>query len=297
MKQLAVVSGKGGTGKTSTVASFAALAPSSVVADCDVDAADLGLVLEPTVLRDEPFVGGAVATVRTEKCAGCGRCRDVCRFEAVTLEMSDEPRGALVARVDTLACEGCGACALVCPEGAITLAERENGRWFVSETRVGPLVHAELGAAEENSGKLVTLVRGEARRIARERDLSLVLIDGSPGIGCPVIASLTGVDLALVVTEPTLAGLSDLKRIVDVATKLRVPAAVTINKWDLNLESAREIEEWCHSRQLPLVGLIPYDVAFTRAMAAERSVVEYSDGAAARALRDLWVRVDGMLGK
>jgi len=315
VKELVITSGKGGTGKTSVAASFAALARGAVIADCDVDAADLHLVLSPEVRRREEFSGGEIASVRADSCTGCGRCVEVCRFDAVSLERqatdvdgepdadgasagSRAPGGAGSsgrATISPLACEGCGVCAHVCPEGAIDLRVAVNGEWFVSDTRCGALVHARLGIAQGNSGKLVTLVRKEARRIAEARGADFILVDGAPGIGCPVIASLTGADLALAVTEPTLSGLHDLRRVVEVARRLRVPAAVCVSKWDLSLESAHAIEEWCHEEGVPVVGLIPYDGAVTAAQIAGLSVVEYSDGGAASAVRDLWTRVSGML--
>ena len=221
-KELVVISGKGGTGKTSIVASFAALADACVVADCDVDAADLHLVLEPTVMWRAPFSGGSKASIRTEDCHGCGTCMEVCRFGAVT----KDPTDAGTLHIDPIACEGCGVCAWFCPSRAISFAPAVHGEWFVSETRVGAMVHAALGIAESNSGKLVSVVREQARAIARENRSDLVLIDGSPGIGCPVIASLTGADLALVVTEPTPSGLHDLMRVLELTQQLHVRTLV-----------------------------------------------------------------------
>ncbi len=296
MKELVVVSGKGGTGKTSVVASFAALARGKVLADCDVDAADLHLILDPTIRKRAPFTGGKVAVVRRESCTGCGKCAEVCRFDAIAPEDSPGGDERPCLEVDPIGCEGCGVCRLVCPERAIDLVPSVNGEWFISDTRHGPFVHARLGIAEENSGKLVTLVRQEAGKLAEARGLALVLIDGSPGIGCPVIASMTGARLALAVTEPTLSGLHDLKRVAGVAAKLRVPAAVAINKWDLSPETAHEIEEWCAREELPIAGRIPYDDAVTAAQVSGRAVTEFSDGAAAEAIVGLWNRVEQMLG-
>ncbi len=291
MKELVVVSGKGGTGKTSVAASFAALATGKVIADCDVDAADLHLVLSPSVLRAEPFSGGKKARILADACIGCGRCEEVCRFDAV----SRAEDGSESYVVDGLACEGCAACTLVCPVDAIEFAEAVNGEWFVSDSRHGPFVHARLGIAEENSGKLVTLVRTEAKRIAEREGLGLVIIDGSPGIGCPVIASMTGASLALVVTEPTLSGRHDLERIVGVAERLGTRAAVCVNKCDLNVEVAADIENWCKLKGIPVAGRIPYDRLVTDAQLRGLSVVEHSDGPGATAIRALWVAVDGML--
>ena len=284
MRELVVVSGKGGTGKTSVTAAFAVLARGAVVADCDVDAADLHLILDPSVRRAEPFSGGKKARIDTAACTRCGRCEEVCRFGAIAHETVDE-----------LSCEGCGACRLVCPSGAIELFEAVNGEWFVSESRAGSFVHARLGIAEENSGKLVTLVRTEARKIAEDEGAELVLIDGSPGIGCPVIASMTGASLALIVTEPTRSGLHDLERIAGVAVRLGTPATVCLNKWDLNESVAAEMERWCEDAGVPVAGRIPYDRAVTDAQVGSLSIVEHSSGPAAIAVRDLWAKVQETL--
>jgi len=289
VKQLVVTSGKGGTGKTSVVASFAALAERTVFADCDVDASDLHLVLGPRERERTPFTAGYVAVI-DDACTGCGRCIAHCRFDAL------EGDAGAVPTVNPYACEGCGVCELVCPARAVSLVETEVGEWFLSDTDRGPLVHARLRPGAENSGKLVTVVRREARTEAERVRADLVLIDGSPGIGCPVIASLTGADLALAVTEPTLSARHDLERVAGVADILKTPMVVAINRWDINLDVSHEIEEWCHKEGLPVVGLIPYDRAVTRAQIEGRSVVETSDGAAASALRDLWQRVSGLIG-
>ncbi|MBD3368566.1 MAG: (4Fe-4S)-binding protein [Candidatus Eisenbacteria bacterium] len=288
MKQLVVTSGKGGTGKTSVVASLAALADDIVLADCDVDAADLHLVLSPERRRREVFSAGFLAVVDASACAGCGRCVEACRFGAITLEDGQ-------ASVNAYACEGCGVGELVCPAGAVRFEETDVGEWFVSDTPAGPMVHARLRPGAENSGKLVTVVRREARAEAARCGAGLILIDGSPGIGCPVIASLTGADLALAVTEPTLSAQHDLERVVEVSRILRTPVVVAINRWDINLDVTNAIEEWCHKEELPVVGLIPYDTAVTRAQIEGRSVVETSDGAAAASLDALWRRVEGIL--
>jgi len=291
VKEVVVVSGKGGTGKTSIAASFAALCPEKVLADCDVDAADLHLVLAPEVLRSTAFVGGQSASIDPSLCTRCGRCLEVCRYGAVRAPGEGDPF-----EIDGFGCEGCSVCAYVCPTGAASMHDCVNGRWFVSRTRHGTLVHARLGVAEENSGKLATLVRREARRIAEAEGAPVVLVDGPPGIGCPVIASLTGATAALIVTEPTLSGLHDLKRIAEVAEGLGVPQAVCINKWDLNLEGSHGIEEWCHEKGIPIGGLIPYDTGVTAAQVRGAAVVECSDGAAATAVSELWDRVAGMYG-
>ena len=296
MKELVVLSGKGGTGKTSIVASFAALFSDKVVADCDVDAADLHLVLDPQDSEWHAFHGNKLAVIDQDACVGCGRCAEVCRFAAVTTDITAVERGTGVFDIDPLACEGCGACVIACPANAIRLLDAATGAWSASDSRLGPLVHARLGIGQESSGKLVTAVRAQAAALGRERGVALSLIDGSPGIGCPVIASLTGADLALVVTEPTVSGLHDLERVVGVANKLGVPVTVAVNKFDINSDAADRIEEWCKDSDVPVVGRIPYDDSVTAAQVNGLSVVEHSDGPAAAAIRDIWDRVSTTLG-
>ena len=283
-----VISGKGGTGKTSVVASFAALAESKVLADCDVDAADLHLVLSPKIVRREEFSGGKSASITTDECIGCGKCASVCRFDAISF---DGPANDVVGktyRIDPIACEGCGVCAYFCPVDAVVFSSSINGEWFVSETRHGPMVHAKLGIAEENSGKLVTTIRREASRIAKESGLDLVIIDGSPGIGCPVIASITGASQVLIVTEPTLSGLHDLNRVADLAGHFDIPTAVCVNKSDINPDMTARIREHCSERGIDVLGEIRYDTAVTRAQIEGISVVEYDSGSASSDIRSLW---------
>jgi MinD superfamily P-loop ATPase len=288
IKELVVISGKGGTGKTSVVASFAALAENKVLADCDVDAADLHLVLSPKIVRREEFIGGKSASIAADTCIGCGKCASVCRFDAISF---DGPANDVVAktyRIDPIACEGCGVCAYFCPVDAVVFSPSINGEWFVSETRHGPMVHAKLGIAEENSGKLVTTIRREAKRIAEESGLGLVIIDGSPGIGCPVIASIAGASLVLVVTEPTLSGLHDLDRVADLAAHFGIPTAVCVNKSDINLDVTAEIRGHCRTRNIEVLGNVRYDNAVTRAQIEGKSVVEYDQGPASSDIRSLW---------
>lgn len=290
IRDLVVISGKGGTGKTSVVASFAALAKNKVLADCDVDAADLHLVLSPQIKHREDFSGGKNASVITEKCIGCGKCVSVCRFGAVSF---DGPANDVVGktyRIDPIGCEGCGVCAYFCPADAVDFSPSVNGELYISETRHGPMVHAKLGIAEENSGKMVTLVRREARRVAEEQDLDMVIVDGSPGIGCPVIASITGASLVLIVTEPTMSGLHDLDRVVDLAHHFGIATAVCINKYDINPEMSEEIETHASKRGIEVLGRIHYDKAVTQAQIAKLSLVEYGGGVAADDMRELWMR-------
>lgn len=312
MDELVVISGKGGTGKTSLVAAFAALAPNAVLADCDVDAADLHLVLEPQIERRNPFYGGHVATIRPADCTGCGVCAEVCRFAAVhpTEGLAKGATDRHVHAVDLLSCEGCGVCVHFCPEQAIDFPECLCGEWYVSRTRFGPMAHARLGIAADNSGKLVTRVRQEARRMAEERlakdrgtgratgeegEPPLILVDGPPGIGCPVMAAITGATLLLAVTEPTASGEHDLVRVVDLADHFEIPMAACINKADINPEAADRITRLCTERGVRVVGRIPYDPEVTRAQVARRTVIEQGDSPAARALRGIWSEVVQLL--
>ncbi|MCL6520599.1 MAG: ATP-binding protein [Armatimonadetes bacterium] len=288
MKELVVISGKGGTGKTSVVASFAALAENKVLADCDVDAADLHLVLSPKIVRREEFSGSKKASILADKCIGCGKCASVCRFDAISF---DGPANDVVGKtyqIDPIACEGCGVCVYVCPVKAVNFFPSINGEWFISETRHGPMVHAKLGLAEENSGKLVTIIRKEAKRIAEENGQELIIIDGPPGIGCPVIASITDSSLVLIVTEPTLSGLHDMDRVADLAAYFKVPTMVCVNKSDLNPEMTAVIRERCTERNTSFLGEIRYDEAVTRAQIVCKSVVEYNNGPASSDIKSLW---------
>ncbi len=298
MKELVVISGKGGTGKTSVTAAFASLAQRKLMADCDVDAADLHLVLHPEVQERHPFSGRKQASIDPQRCTGCGVCREVCRFAAVGERAAPAfaERAAPAFAVDPLACEGCGLCRLVCPADAVSFEPVVNGEWFVSSTPYGPLVHARLGVAEDNSGKLVTLVRNEARSLAEKNGLELVIVDGAPGIGCPVIASLAGVDLALIVTEPTIAGRHDFERVSRLAAHFSIPVAVCVNKCDLNEGMAAEIERSALAQGALFVLRVSYDPAVTAAQVAGTTVIDYGDGAAARELRRLWDQVATALG-
>jgi MinD superfamily P-loop ATPase len=295
MNELVVISGKGGTGKTSVVASFAALARGAVLADCDVDAADLHLVLDPTVLQRRDFSGGSQARILPGHCTACGKCEELCRFDAIFYDGPGNGRVGRTYRVDPLACEGCGVCAHFCAERAIEFGPVVNGQWFVSQTRFGPLVHAKLGVAQENSGKLVSLVRSEARKLAEAQRLDTVVIDGSPGIGCPVIASITAARLVLVVTEPTLSGLHDLERVVGLTAHFDLETLVAVNKWDLNPDLCAEIESRAQALGVDAAGRIRYDRRVTEAQIQGRSVVEHAADGAADDLRQLWSTVSERL--
>ncbi|MBE0431224.1 MAG: 4Fe-4S binding protein [Dehalococcoidia bacterium] len=284
MKELVVLSGKGGTGKTSIVGSLAALAHKKVLADCDVDAADLHLLLSPSERQRHEFWSGQVAYVDADKCNECGLCQELCRFKAIK-----------DFRVDPVSCEGCGFCSQVCPTEAISMQENMAGYWYISDTRYGPLVHARLGIAQENSGKLVALVRQQARRIAQDGDFDYIISDGPPGIGCPVISSLSGANLALLVTEPSLSGMHDLDRVLGVCRHFGVPASVCINKYDLNEENTRQIESQCLSQGIELVGRVPFDNVVTESIVQGVPVVEYSDGSVTREIQAIWRRLSVML--
>lgn len=282
MKELVVISGKGGTGKTSLMAAFASLAENAVFCDADVDAPDLHLILDPVPRNKEPFESGHTAVIRKEDCTGCGLCRELCKWEAVTEDFV----------VDSLECEGCGVCVWFCPEKAIDFPPNVCGEWSVSDTRFGPMVHARLAPAEENSGKLVALVRQEARKTAEEEGRSLILTDGPPGVGCPVIASLGGATAALVVAEPTVSGVHDLARVSELGAFFRVPVMVCVNKEDLNPGTAQMIQEETEKRGNVFLGGVPFDRDFTRAMIQARSIIEYHpDGEAAASVRRLWEKV------
>ena len=286
MQELVIISGKGGTGKTSLTAAFAALAQPVALADCDVDAADLHLMLRPRIRQREEFRSGATAVIHPERCTQCGACRAACRFDAID--------AAFV--VDPLACEGCRVCLYACPVQAVTMEENVCGEWFVSDTDYGAMAHAALGVAAENSGKLVATVRQQAKRIAAEEGRDLILIDGSPGIGCPVISSIAGASLVCVVTEPTLSGLHDLRRVIDLTAHFNIPATVCVNKADINPEMTAQIAAYCAERALPVAGTLPYDPLITEAVIRQRPVTELApDAAISRLIQQMWERLEQQL--
>lgn len=297
MKQLVILSGKGGTGKTSVTAAFAHLASLEtesrglVLADADVDAANLELVLAPTILSTEEFWGGKVAVIDQDTCIACGECVQVCRFDAI-----NENDGQFI--VDPIACDGCAACVYQCPVDSISMQEQLAGQWFRSDSRFGPLFHANLRPAQENSGKLVTLVKQHARLLAMDEGQDLVLVDGPPGIGCPVISATSGADLALIVAEPTVAGVHDMQRVLETTDHFGVPALVCINKADLYPRGADEIENFCQDNAIIVAGRIPFDPAVTEAMVQGEPVTAYRpDSAASRALINIWRTVQSLLGE
>jgi len=288
MIQLVILSGKGGTGKTTIAAALAHLASqemSIVLADGDVDAANLELVLAPSKLAEHDFTGGQVAVIDPELCTACGICEQVCRFEAII-------PGTETYHVVDNGCEGCASCFYQCPTEAIRMEEQTAGRWFHSSTRFGPLYHAHLFAGQENSGKLVTLVKQQARLQALDTDANLLIVDGPPGIGCPVIAASAGADLALLVVEPTVSGIHDLERILGTVTHFGVPALVCVNKSDLNLSRAEEIARFCAQHQIDLVGQVTFDQVVTEAMVAGQPVTAYGDGPVTQELKSMWARIN-----
>ncbi len=285
MKQIVIISGKGGTGKTVITASFAALAKNKVMADCDVDAADLHLLLHPTIKERHEFRSGFTAVLDRSKCIDCDECIEVCRFKAIT-------RNETGIVIDPVSCEGCGLCSRICPVDAIKMEENVSGEWFISDTKYGQMVHAKLGIAEENSGKLVTVIREQSKRLAEQNKSDFCIIDGPPGMGCPVIASMTGVDLALIVTEPTLSGIHDLERVSAVAHHFGIKQLVCINKFDLNQENARVIKEFCRKANIEVAGEIPFDKVVPEALVNGKPVVEFADNHVSSLIKSLWNKIE-----
>lgn len=282
IREIVIVSGKGGTGKTSLAAAFAALAKNGILCDADVDAADLHLLMQPEVKKRTDFMGGSKAVINPDLCTGCGTCRTLCRFDAI----SDRYE------VDPIRCEGCGVCVDFCPEQAIDFPVQRCGEWYISATRFGPMVHARLGIAEENSGRLVSLVRKETRQLAEERGLDLILTDGPPGIGCPVIAAIGGATALVIVVEPTVSGIHDMERVVDLAAHFRVPGMVIVNKYDLNIEMTETIEQLAVQRNLVVLGRVPFDPVFTRSMVQGQTLFEYGAETPTRqVVRDIWAKI------
>jgi MinD superfamily P-loop ATPase len=281
MKQLTILSGKGGTGKTTITASLAVLARNTVLADCDVDAPDLHMLLHPEVIKTQEFKGSKLAVIDKTKCDNCGFCREKCRFDAITEAIE----------VDPIACEGCGVCAAICPADAITMIERVSGYAYISKTKYGFMAHALLNPGEANSGKLVTLVRQNARILSEKENSDVIIIDGPPGIGCPVIASVTGVDIGLVVTEPTMSGIHDLQRALQLLTHFSVTPLVAVNMHDINLDNTEKILRFCEENSIEVVGKIPFNPKVTEAMVNGKTIVEYApESDVAKEIENIWKR-------
>ena len=282
MREIVIISGKGGTGKTSLTAAFAALAKNSVLCDADVDAADLHLLMQPEVRQRTDFMGGSKAVIDRDLCTSCGTCIDLCRFGAISKQF----------QVDAILCEGCGVCVDFCPVAAIDFPGQRCGEWYLSETRFGPMIHARLGIGEENSGKLVSLVRKEARQLAEKRGADLIITDGPPGIGCPVIASIGGATALVIIVEPTVSGIHDMERVVDLAAHFKVPGMVCVNKFDLNIEMTEAIEQLALRRNVAVLGRVSFDPSFTRSMVEGKTLFEYGEPTAAQQqVRDIWAQI------
>jgi MinD superfamily P-loop ATPase len=279
MKQLTILSGKGGTGKTTITASLAVLARNAILADCDVDAPDLHMLLHPEVIKTQEFKGSKIVVIDKTKCVNCGLCREKCRFDAITEAIE----------VDPVACEGCGVCAAICPEDAITMTERVSGYAHISKTKYGFMTHALLSPGEANSGKLVTLVRQNARVLSEKENSDLIIIDGPPGIGCPVIASVSGVDVSLVVTEPTMSGIHDLQRALQLLEHFSVTPLVCVNMHDINRDNTEKILRFCEENSIEVVGRIPFNLKVTEAMVDGKTIIEYSpESDVAKEIENLW---------
>jgi len=287
LREVVIISGKGGTGKTCLTAAFADLAAEPVICDLDVDAPDLHLLLRPQNLTTREFVSGHTAVI-TSRCDSCGICIDACHFDAIRFQ---EPQPT----VNPLKCEGCKVCVTLCPREAIDFPEKQCGRWHLADTRFGPMIHAQLFPGEENSGRLVTLLKNKAKTLAQEQHFDLILSDGPPGIGCPVISSLAGANLAVVVTEPTPSGIHDLKRVIDLCKHFRLAAGVVINKWDLNSGLVRQIKAFCSQRQITILGKLPHDPAIVEAMVRGQAITEYRPNGTAELIREIWAAIESLV--
>ncbi len=299
-KQIVIISGKGGTGKTVITAAFAALAENKVMVDCDVDAADLHLLLHPEIKEKFEFKGMPKAVINQDRCTGCGECEKVCRYDAIKnidarykIQDAGYKNSKLNSYlyVEPISCEGCRVCMYTCPTEAISMEDNIAGEWYISETKYGPMVHAKLGIAEENSGKLVARIRQEARTIAEKENRDHIIIDGPPGIGCPVIASISGVDLALIITEPTLTGIHDMERIMVVANHFSIPVKVVINKHNINLKNTNTIEKFCKKNKIPILGRLPFSNKVVESIINGIPIVEFCNDQITSDIINLWNRV------
>jgi MinD superfamily P-loop ATPase len=292
MKQLTVISGKGGTGKTTLTAAFASLAKNAIIADCDVGASDMHLILKPKILEKEDYCGLEVARIDPELCIECGNCREFCRYGAVSENFKVDPYG----------CAGCAVCTVICPKGAVSMEKRVSGQAFSSETRFGPMAHASLGIGEETSGKLVSAVRSNAKKLAEKYHKDLIIIDGPPGTGCSAISAITGADLLLVVSEPTVSGVHDLKRVLELTVHFMIPTVVCVNKYDINEDNTQLIENFCAKLGISVIGKLPYNDIVTKAMLQEKTLIEYvksskclNESEFADQICQIWIRVEKIL--
>jgi MinD superfamily P-loop ATPase len=290
MKEIVVISGKGGTGKTSITASLAYLAgDDALVADCDVDAADLHLLLQPDFEKETDFYSGLIAEIDQKYCTNCGRCANVCRFDAIPFKNNHFI-------VDEIDCEGCAYCAKVCPTNAIEMKDAYSGKWYSSTTRLNtPMIHARLGIGSDNSGKLVTKVKNEAKKLAESLNKNYIIIDGSPGIGCPVVSSLSGANFVVLVTEPSISGIHDLKRVYDLVKSFNLKAGCIINKYDINLTGARQIIDFLHEESIDHIASIPYNENFTKAMTNAQTIVEYDSGELKDIITESWEKIKNII--
>lgn len=286
VKELVIISGKGGSGKTSITLALSSFFENKLMVDCDVDASDMHLILNPKIKEKHDFYSGKKAVIDESKCIKCGLCKGVCVFKAISDEIV----------INDYFCEGCGACKIKCPQDAINLVQQKSGEWFESKTRLGELIHAKLGVGEENSGKLVSQIRTQARVNASKEKNDLIIVDGSPGIGCPVIASITGANLVLIIIEPTLSGLHDAKRVIELANHFKVKATACINKFDVNQQVYTEIEKFLQKNNVELLGKIPYSKDFTKAMIENKTLIEYNENSEiSKEIKNIKLKLEGIL--
>jgi len=283
--EIAVISGKGGTGKSSIAAAFATLNGEVVVADCDVDAANLYLLFNPTHEEEVAYIGGNKAVINYDLCTTCGICESYCRFDAISVINSKVV-------ISGISCDGCFLCSHICPESAIKMAQNDKSRMYSGSFRNGKMVYGRLAPGEENSGKLVNTVREKAKQSAEENGLEIIILDGPPGIGCPVISTITGVDKVVIVTEPSISGLHDMQRTVEIVQKFSLPAFVIINKYDLNSDMSDQIEDWCRQNRITIAGLLPFDRQMVEAMIMGKSITEFNpDNGISKKIKIIWNKI------